>query len=168
MTLSKRAVRPAQTDFLLANGMLPISLDYRLCPEVNLVDGPMTDIRDAYAWVQRGGLQDVLHNRGIKIDTKRIVVIGWSTGGHLAMSTAWTTKEAGLEPPKAILSFYGPTDFESGGELFCACTNYSYLVSTRRKALTSAELDVRRAEMYPERRLSMDRILQSLPTRPVC
>ena len=116
MTLSKRAIRPAQASFLLANGVLPISLDYRLCPEVNLIDGPMTDVRDAYAWVQKGGLQDVLQYRGVKIDTKRIVVIGWSTGGHLAMSTAWTTKEAGLEPPKAILSFYGPTDFESGGE----------------------------------------------------
>ena len=118
MTLSRKAIRPYQTSFLLANGLLPISVDHRLCPEVNLIDGPMTDIRDAYAWVQKGGLQSILDSREITIDTRRIVVIGWSSGGHLAMTTAWTTKEAGLdlEPPRAILSFYGPTDFQSGGE----------------------------------------------------
>jgi hypothetical protein len=33
------------------------------------------------------------------------------------MTIGWTSKAAGLQPPKAILSFYGPTDFESGGEL---------------------------------------------------
>ena len=115
MTLSRKAIRPLQTAFLLAHGVLPISIDYRLCPETNLIDGPITDVCDAYAWVQTK-LQAVVKTRGISVDEKRIVVIGWSTGGHLAMTTAWTSKEAGLRPPVAILSFYGPTDFESGGE----------------------------------------------------
>lgn len=142
MTLSRKAVRPHQTAFLLANGILPISLDYRLCPEVNLIDGPITDIRDAYSWVQ-GVLKSTLSEKGITLDVNSIVVIGWSTGGHLAMSTAWTTPAAGLTPPKAILSFYGPTDFESG------------------------DLDGRRALLYPERQMSMDQIVASLPTRPI-
>ena len=116
MTLSKRAIRPAQTLFLLANNILPISLDYRLCPEINMIDGPITDVRDAYAWAQKN-LPQVVRHKDIIVDTSKIVVIGWSSGGHLAMSTAWTTKEVGLQPPKAILSFYGPTDFESGGTL---------------------------------------------------
>ena len=115
MTLSKKAIRPLQTAFLLAHDVLPISIDYRLCPETNLIDGPITDVCDAYAWAQTK-LQAVVKSRGILVDEKRIVVIGWSTGGHLAMTTAWTSKEAGLKPPVAILSFYGPTDFESGGE----------------------------------------------------
>ena len=115
MTLSKKAIRPAQTSFLLAKGVLPVSLDYRLCPEINLIDGPITDIRDAYAWAQTG-LPGILRCKGIVIDSTRIVVVGWSTGGHLAMTTAWTTKDVGLQPPRAILSFYGPTDFESGGK----------------------------------------------------
>lgn len=131
MTLSKKAVRPAQTSFLLANGILPISLDYRLCPEVNLIDGPMADVRDAYAWAQspsRTGLQSILHSKGsmVEVNRAKIMVIGWSTGGHLAMTTAWTTKEAGLPPPSAILSFYSPNDFESGGKLFnlyCNCVD---------------------------------------------
>lgn len=120
MTLSKKAVRPAQTSFLLANGILPISFDYRLCPEINLIDGPMSDICDAYAWAQSSsseGLRGFLASKKskVQVDPTKIVVIGWSTGGHLAMSTAWTTKDAGLPPPRAILSFYSPTDFESGG-----------------------------------------------------
>ena len=115
MTLSRKAIRPLQTAFLLAHDVLPISIDYRLCPETNLIDGPITDVCDAYAWVQTK-LQAIVRTRGISVDEKRIVVIGWSTGGHLAMTTAWKSKEAGLKPPVAILSFYGPTDFESGGE----------------------------------------------------
>lgn len=115
MTLSRKAIRPFQTAFLLAHNILPVSIDYRLCPEINLIDGPIADVWDAYAWAQTG-LQAVVRSKGILIDEKRIVVIGWSTGGHLAMTTAWKSKEAGLRPPVAILSFYGPTDFESGGE----------------------------------------------------
>ena len=114
MTLSRKAIRPLQTAFLLAHNVLPVSVDYRLCPEVNLIDGPMMDVCDAYAWVQTG-LQAVVESKGILIDEKT-VVIGWSSGGHLAMTTAWKSKEAGLKPPVAILSFYGPTDYESGGK----------------------------------------------------
>ena len=116
MTLSRKAIRPFQTAFLLANNVLPVSIDYRLCPEVNLIDGPIKDVCDAYAWVQDGGLHASVRNRGIMVDEQRIVIIGWSTGGHLAMTIAWTSKDAGLRPPKAILSFYGPTDYESGGD----------------------------------------------------
>ena len=115
MTLSRKAIRPFQTAFLLAHNVLPVSVDYRLCPEINLVDGPITDVCDAYAWAQTG-LQAVVRNKGILVNEKKIVIIGWSTGGHLAMTTTWNSKERGLKPPVAILSFYGPTDFESGGE----------------------------------------------------
>ena len=115
MTLSRKAVRPLQNAFLLKHNVLPVSIDYRLCPEINLIDGPITDVCDAYAWVQRD-LQAVVKGKGILVDDKKIAVIGYSTGGHLAMTTSWKSKEAGLRPPVAILSFYGPTDFESGGE----------------------------------------------------
>ena len=134
MTLSRKAIRPLQTAFLLARGVLPISIDYRLCPEINLIDGPITDVCDAYAWVQTG-LQAVVKSKGILINEKRIVVIGWSTGGHLAMTTAWKSKEAGLEPPVAILSFYGPTDFESGGE--SAPLSHSHIFASVHRILPS-------------------------------
>ncbi|KAJ8129801.1 hypothetical protein O1611_g3828 [Lasiodiplodia mahajangana] len=113
LTLSRKAIRPAQTDFLLEHGVIPVSFDYRLCPQVNLIDGPMMDIIDAYTWMQTT-LPTVLERRGILVDPTRIAIIGWSTGGHLAMTTAWTSRKRGIEPPRSILSFYGPTDFESG------------------------------------------------------
>ena len=116
MTLSRKAVRPAQTAYLLENGILPVSADYRLCPEVNLIDGPIADIRDLIGWAQ-STLPSLVRSDGIQLDISRIAMVGWSTGGHLCMTTAWTTKEAGIEPPRAILSFYSPTDFESGGKL---------------------------------------------------
>ena len=115
MTLSRKAVRPYQTAHLLAHNILPVSLDYRLCPEIDLVNGPIQDVCDAYSWAKTG-LQAIVRSRGIVVDEQKIIVIGWSTGGHLAMTTAWKSKEAGLKPPVAILSFYGPTDFESGGK----------------------------------------------------
>ncbi|KAI4253110.1 MAG: hypothetical protein LQ352_003889, partial [Teloschistes flavicans] len=117
MTLSRKAIRPAQTAFLLHHGILPISLDYRLCPEIDIINGPIEDVRDAYSWARSpSGLQAVLDARNIrvKVDAANIALIGWSTGGHLAMTTSWTTKQLSVPPPKAILAFYSPTDFESG------------------------------------------------------
>ncbi|KAH8203888.1 hypothetical protein TruAng_001952 [Truncatella angustata] len=113
MMLSRKAIRPAQTSFLLDNGVLPVSFDYRLCPEVNLIDGPIEDIRDAYLWMQ-SKLPMLLSEHGITVDCTKVAVIGWSTGGHLALSTAWTTRLLASNPPAAILCFYGPVDFESG------------------------------------------------------
>lgn len=115
MTLSKKAVRPHQIKFLLDKGILPVSFDYRLCPEINLIDGPITDVRDALLWAQQE-LPTVVSGQGYVIDSDRIVVIGWSTGGYLAMSTAWSSIEAGQSPPRAILSFYSPTDITAEGK----------------------------------------------------
>lgn len=111
MTLSRKYVRPAQTRHLLAHGFLPVSLDFRLCPEVNLIDGPMADVRDGYRWAQECLPQELM-NLGVAVDASRIVAIGWSTGGHLALSLAWTLA-AGIPPPTAILSFYAPVNFDS-------------------------------------------------------
>ncbi|KAL7916732.1 putative polyketide synthase [Trichoderma velutinum] len=111
LTLSRKAVRPPQTSFLLANGILPISLDYRLCPQVSVLDGAMTDARDAYAWAMKD-VPVLMQQKSIKVDPSRIVIVGWSTGGHLAMTTAWTTPAVGLPPPLAILAFYCPTHYD--------------------------------------------------------
>jgi acetyl esterase/lipase len=112
MTLSRKAIRPHQTAHLLANGILPVSIDYRLCPEVNVLDGAISDVRDSVFWVQHS-LPKFLERTGIELDASRVGVIGWSAGGHLALTSAWTTRASGIQPPRTILSFYAPTDFES-------------------------------------------------------
>ena len=147
MTLSKKAIRPFQTAFLLAHNILPVRIDYRLFLEANLRNGPIADVCSAYAWLQRC-LRAFVKGKGVSVDVEKIVVIGWSSGGHLAMTTAWKSKETGLKLPAVILSFYGPTEFESGGKVTaCSAKPRSLLTLT-------LELDVRRAEMYPERRLA--------------
>ncbi|KAL2015753.1 hypothetical protein VTK56DRAFT_4881 [Thermocarpiscus australiensis] len=48
----------------------------------------------------------------LPIDGTRVVVVGWSSGGQLAMSLAWTAPQRGLRPPSAAVVFYAPTDYE--------------------------------------------------------
>lgn len=124
MTLSRKAIRPFQTQHLLANGFLPVSVDYRLCPEVNLIDGPMTDVCDAYKWA-RTTLPLIAAQYGVAVNGNKVVVIGWSSGGHLALSIGWTANMANITPPTAVLSFYAPVDFESGGMPLAVCYHNS-------------------------------------------
>ncbi|KAH7118688.1 polyketide synthase [Dactylonectria estremocensis] len=111
LTLSRRAVRPAQTAFLLQNGLFPVSVDYRLAPHVNVLDGSMTDTRDACIWARRD-LPKIMALKGITLDPTKLVVIGWSTGGTLAMTTSWTLQDFGHSPPLAVLSFYCPVEYD--------------------------------------------------------
>ncbi|KAK6074459.1 polyketide synthase (beta-ketoacyl synthase) [Seiridium cupressi] len=112
MLFSREDVRPAQTRLLLRKGFLPVSLDYRLCPEATLMEGPMVDVCDALDWARNQLPMTQLPNSGLRIDGENVVVVGWSSGGQLAMSLAWTAPQRGLRPPEAILSFYALTDYE--------------------------------------------------------
>lgn len=105
-------MRPEQTNMLLKSGFLPISVDYRLCPETTLLEGPMTDVVDALAWIRNNLPNLPLSRKDIRVDTERVVAAGWSTGGHLAMSLAWTSVSRGIRPPEAVLALYCPTDYE--------------------------------------------------------
>ncbi|KAK4203201.1 conidial yellow pigment biosynthesis polyketide synthase [Triangularia verruculosa] len=114
MTLSRKSIRQGQLEWLHANGFLPVSIDYRLCPEVNLIDGPMADVLSAYQWC-KNELPNIAEGQGFgRADASKVVAIGWSSGGHLAMSLGWTTRATSTPPPTAVLSFYAPYDFESG------------------------------------------------------
>ncbi|KAJ5948644.1 hypothetical protein N7454_001951 [Penicillium verhagenii] len=110
--LSRKDIRPEQTKMLLAAGFLPVSIDYRLCPEVSLLHGPMRDSRDALKWAREVLPKLGLQRPDIKPDGDHVVSVGWSTGGHLAMTLAWTAAEVDVRPPEAILSFYSPSDYE--------------------------------------------------------
>ena len=110
--LSRKDVRPKQTQLLLDAGFIPVSVDYRLCPETTLLEGPIADVRDALGWA-RNTLPFLARKRpDIRINGDNVVAVGWSTGGTLALSLGWTAPSAGLQPPQAILAFYCPTDYE--------------------------------------------------------
>ncbi|KAL3458979.1 hypothetical protein BJX64DRAFT_291639 [Aspergillus heterothallicus] len=110
--LSRKDIRTKQVQHLIRHGILPVSVDYRLCPEVNIVDGPMRDVRDAYVWA-RTQLSSLKLNSSpyLQIDDSRVAVVGWSTGGTLALTLGWTPTDV-VKAPDAILSFYCPTDYE--------------------------------------------------------
>lgn len=110
--LSRNDIRPEQTDKLLQSGFLPISIDYRLCPETTLLEGPMADVADALLWIRTVLPKLTLSRRDIRVDADKVVAVGWSTGGHLAMTLAWTAGARQIRPPEAILAFYCPTDYE--------------------------------------------------------
>lgn len=162
MTLSKSAIRPAQTRFLLSKGVLPVSLDHRLCPEINIIDGPMSDVRDGVGWA-RSALPRIALGQGIAVDTDKVAIIGWSTGGHLAMTTAWTTVEAGMAPPSVILSFYGASDLEALGR--SPVLQNQQLTQTDLVVITAANGDL--GQTFPGRTISIARIRASLAPKPV-
>jgi acetyl esterase/lipase len=83
-----------------------VSIDYRLCPQVSLHEGPVQDTRDAYHWCRKQ-LPDILKDDiGVELDSSRIVALGWSAGGHLSMMLGHESAK-----PCAILNCYGPLDF---------------------------------------------------------
>lgn len=111
--LSRKDVRAPQTQYLLDNGFLPVSVDYRLAPEINVRDGAMTDVRDALVWARDRLPSLKLQVPGLKVNPRKVVVVGWSTGGSLSLTLPFTTVKSGVQPPDAVLAFYCPTDFEA-------------------------------------------------------
>lgn len=110
--LSRSDIRPDQTDMLLKSGFLAISIDYRLCPEVTLSEGPIVDVVDALHWIRTKLPELVLSRPDIAVDASKVVAVGWSTGGHLATTLAWTSKARHVQAPEAILALYCPLDYE--------------------------------------------------------
>lgn len=72
----------------------------------------MVDVCDALQWARHRLPSTDLGDVSIRPDGERVVVIGWSSGGQLAMSLGWTAPPKNLHPPTAILAFYSPTDYE--------------------------------------------------------
>lgn len=103
---------------LLQRGLLPVSVDYRLCPEVKLAQGPVVDACDALSWTRRTLPHLQRARSDVHIDAGRVAAVGWSAGGHLAMmASAYSTPARGLLPPDAVLAFYCPTNLEDE----CTC-----------------------------------------------
>ncbi|KAL5361507.1 hypothetical protein BJX96DRAFT_185313 [Aspergillus floccosus] len=111
--LSRRDIRPKQTRLLLERGLLPVSIDYRLCPEVSLTEGPIPDACAALEWVRTVLPTFRLQRPDIRPDGDKVAIVGWSTGGTLSMMLAFSAPQRGIRPPDAILAFYCPTDYEA-------------------------------------------------------
>jgi len=71
----------------LARGWIVVSVQHRVCPAVDILQA-MADVRDALKWIQSGGLTRALDQAFVLImpDIERIMAVGISSGGHLALS----------------------------------------------------------------------------------
>lgn len=75
----------------LSRGWITVSLEHRLCPQVNILEGPITDCRDALAWVyDDDGLNAELSKNeptsGFTVDKDRVMAFGTSSGGAIALA----------------------------------------------------------------------------------
>ncbi|OJD37540.1 myb dna-binding domain protein [Diplodia corticola] len=104
-------VNKDQIQDCLDRGWITLSLEHRLCPQVDILEGPITDCRDALAWVYNGGLDAELARNpstaAFAVDKDRVVAFGTSSGGAIALALGYSVPR----PPLAILDFYGATHF---------------------------------------------------------
>ncbi|KAL4991793.1 Alpha/Beta hydrolase protein [Aspergillus falconensis] len=97
----------------LARGWIVAVPNHRLCPGVDVLSGPMADIREFLAWIyadqDHDGLDSFLQGqgKGYRVDKERVMAFGTSSGGFLALSLGYDVPR----PPRAILDFYGAVHF---------------------------------------------------------
>ncbi|KAL6235706.1 Alpha/Beta hydrolase protein [Aspergillus navahoensis] len=108
-----RMVSLPQISDCLARGWIVAVPNHRLCPGVDVLSGPMADIRDFLAWIYAGQDQDGLDSflqgqeKEYRVDRERVMAFGTSSGGFLALSLGYDVPRR----PKAILDFYGAVHF---------------------------------------------------------
>ncbi|KAI9043549.1 uncharacterized protein KD926_003319 [Aspergillus affinis] len=121
-----------QVDDCLARGWIVVAPNHRLCPQVNIAEGPVRDCRDFLEWVYAdegldGFLSEVSSSstgsgvesgsgpeegngkskRVWQVDKEKVMAMGTSSGGFLALALGYDTPR----PPRAILNFYGAVHF---------------------------------------------------------
>ena len=104
----------------LKRGFLVVNLEYRMAPDAP-APAAIQDVRSALYYL-------VQHQKQLSIDLNRIVLMGSSAGGHLALMGGLSNKSSQeLFDPKgakmenlkiaAIIDKYGPTDLSAPGSL---------------------------------------------------
>lgn len=83
-----RMVNKDQIEDCLNRGWIVVVPDHRLCPQVDIFEGPVQDIRDLLHWIQNGELNKIISEKtsgAVFCDVDRIVAFGTSAGGTLAL-----------------------------------------------------------------------------------
>ncbi|KAG9238745.1 Alpha/Beta hydrolase protein [Amylocarpus encephaloides] len=90
-------------------GWIVVVPEHRLCPRVDILEGPITDCRDALEWLHNDGLDVELRKleSNFVLDVDRIVAVGTSSGGTIALSLGFGVPK----PVRAIFDLYGATNF---------------------------------------------------------
>ncbi|KAI0593160.1 Alpha/Beta hydrolase protein [Biscogniauxia sp. FL1348] len=107
---SSKMVNKDQVEDCLARNWIVVVPNHRLCPQVNLLEGPMQDCRELLSWIHEGNLATFVFNTkktSYPVDTNHVFAFGTSSGGTLALSLGFGVprKVAG------IFDMYGPCNF---------------------------------------------------------
>lgn len=99
---------------LAAQGHVIMDVAYRMSPETGIM-GMVHDVQRAIVWMKE--------NSGIyKVDPDKIIIGGGSSGGHLALLTAYTFNDPFFKAKelsekyfnvRAVVSLYGPADLKA-------------------------------------------------------
>lgn len=101
---SAKMVNLDQVQDCLDRGWIVLAPNHRLCPQVNLLEGPIQDCRDLLSWVYDGGLARFIEgsNAGTrKLDLEHVFAFGTSSGGTLALSLV--SQHTATESPTSIM-----------------------------------------------------------------
>ncbi|KAJ5392312.1 hypothetical protein N7509_007802 [Penicillium cosmopolitanum] len=79
-----------------------VSPNYRLAPTISALEGPVQDAKDSYLWTQTQLPEILAKDTNIRLDGDRIVTLGHSAGGTLALLMASLPHK-----PLAILDIFG-------------------------------------------------------------
>jgi acetyl esterase/lipase len=107
--------------YLASQGHLVLDVAYALAPKARLL-AMLADVRQAVAWMKMNG-----PNYGV--DAARVVLMGGSAGGHLALLAAYTAHHPAFQTQHVsidtsvcgVVSYYGPSDLEALHEHLCKC-----------------------------------------------
>lgn len=90
---------PAINRYLAARGYGVVAITYRLAPE-SPFPAAYEDVLSAVAWVKREG-------PALGLDPERIVLLGRSAGGHLALLAGYTPRDPAI---RGVIAYYPPVD----------------------------------------------------------
>jgi len=88
-------------------GWIVLVPNHRLCPQLNLLEGPIQDCRDLLAWIHSGGLEKAIAGQTTTpylVDLDRILAFGTSSGGTLALCLVRCV-------PRSTETFKNPKEF---------------------------------------------------------
>jgi acetyl esterase/lipase len=82
-------VNKDQVQDCLDRGWIVVVPNHRLCPQVDIFEGPVQDIRGLLAWIHEGKLDEIIEKESgkeaVRCDLKKVVAFGTSAGGTLAL-----------------------------------------------------------------------------------
>lgn len=136
---------------LAGQGHVVMDVAYTLAPKAQLW-AMVADVKRAIAWMKANGAE-------YGVNPKRIVLIGGSAGGHLALLAAYTPNHPELQPAdveadtsvRAVVSYYGLPDLRASHDYFQAKFDNFLTDETRlgRLLIGSIELFFRRTRILP-------------------